>query len=64
MYCPRYDPGSSPFLPVNDSEGNLRLVEVLTTLGSNDEHTLIAEHIAHLRLPDEAHIPDSIDDLI
>ena len=31
---------------------------------TEDEHTLIAEHIAHLRLPDEAHIPDSIDDLI
>ena len=31
---------------------------------AEDEHTLIAENIAHLRLPDEAHIPDSIDDLI
>ena len=31
---------------------------------AEDEHTLIAEHIAHFRLPDEAHIPDSIDDLI
>ena len=31
---------------------------------AEDEHTLVAEHIAHLRLPDEAHVPDAIDNLI
>ena len=31
---------------------------------AEDEHTLVTEHIAHFRLPDVAHVPDAIDDLV
>ena len=45
---------------------NPRVEQRITQRHQNaeDEHTLIAENIAHFRLPDVAHIPDAIDNLI